>query len=218
MDPDGRSDTTTIIGMSIDLYELNNPVQRNNATRVSYFTGNFTTTDVQMNNIAKNIRTINVMTLGFGSILLTPLARNFENLGTNYLVEDFDYIKSAENEINRLSFLIKEYSYDPGFVSFLNDEKSLLEWELCENKYNMFMLWDGLNDGLIDENQITNDKLTQYMKLYPNLVQRFDTEGNNNPQKMINYFSAYYDYCKYMHQEDRFIKFIENMNRSYVNE
>lgn len=140
--------------------------------------------------------TVNYCTAG----MFFPLISYLKN-GSNYLAQDgFSYLVTAEKELKRLDFLIKEYGKNKDassaiFTEFLTKQKELLQSEYDANKlelYGQFTLGVILPDDW--DTYSTRQKLGYYEKINPVFNTGIQQNGELLTDKSINYINAFKEY------------------------
>lgn len=176
---------------------------------ISYFTKGFQNTLEYCNEMADVCDTVNYCTAGMCFPLISYLKVNYLKNGSNYLAQDgFSYLVTAEKELKRLDFLIKDYGKNKDassaiFTEFLTKQKELLQSEYDVNKlelYGQFTLGVILPDDW--DTYSTSQKLDYYEKINPGFNTGIQQNGELLTDKRINYINAFKEYaCKDVYKD-----------------
>lgn len=140
-DPDGRADVIFPYEKFLNCVMDDN---RQISDNISYFTKGFQNTLEYCNEMADVCDTVNYCTAGMCFPLISYLKVNYLKNGSNYLAQDgFSYLVTAEKELKRLDFLIKDYGKNKDassaiFTEFLTKQKELLQSEYDANKLELY--------------------------------------------------------------------------------
>ncbi len=117
-----------------------------------------------------------------------------------YRKNDFDFIKTAEKELENIEYYVERFSDDEGFRGFINYQKNGLSREIENKKLDAYS-----KKGKI---KAKPKEYGTFEQLYPDLVIKFKDEGKVLEYKKLDYIEYYKDFCFWFHKEDAFKEFL----------
>ena len=224
IDPDGRKDIAKTAKAAIDvassLFYDSLSSENGDRSYISCFTQGFTTTDQQTDKISEAVGTVDTVTGGAATFILSPIKYHFDKSGNNYTVPDAgsaDYLVTAQNEIRNLDVLIDCYKDDVLFSDFLMDQKSLLLYEIGANKKNLYQHFYPLDPFVRHKDCLSfeNISLSEWENMFPERIPTLTDGGKLLSHKSVNYIDAYRQYCNEYNRPEKFKDFWEKWGVQY---